>query len=67
MKGYENLIKELKKQEISIPQLATKIDMSKQLLYYHLRNFKKGKNTFKAVQLEKICDTLNKTISFFLD
>ena len=67
MKGYENLIKELKKQEISIPQLATKIDMSKQLLYYHLRNFKKGKNTFKVVQLEKICDTLNKKISFFLD
>ena len=67
MKGYEKLIKELKKQEISIPQLATKINMSKQLLYYHLRNFKKGKNTFKVIQLEKICSILNKNINFFLD
>ena len=42
MDVYQQVIEKIKKEYKSIPIFADELDMSKQLLYYHLWNLKKG-------------------------
>lgn len=65
MEIYETLLKKIRKKYRNISNFANEVDMSKQLLSYHLENLEKGKNTFRANQLKLICDKLGLDLNFF--
>ncbi|MBP7739157.1 MAG: hypothetical protein KA080_00340 [Leptotrichiaceae bacterium] len=65
MDVYQQVIEKIKKEYKSIPIFADELDMSKQLLYYHLWNLKKGKISFKKDKLIEISKKLK--IDIFLD
>ena len=65
MEIYEILLKKIKKKYKNISNFANEVDMSKQLLSYHLENLEKGNNTFRANQLKVISDKLDLDLNFF--
>lgn len=65
MNVYKNLLKKINEQYKSVPIFAKEMNMSKQLLYYHLSNLKNGKITFKPRQLKEMSSKLQVDINFF--
>ena len=64
MNAYKNLLKKINEQYKSVPIFAKEMNMSKQLLYYHLSNLKNGKITFKPKQLKEMSSKLQVDINF---
>lgn len=54
-----------KKKQIKYSQLAKELNISRQDLYYHLKNLKNHKITFSIEQIKVICEFLKIDISIF--
>lgn len=53
------------KKQIKYSQLAKELGISRQNLYYHLKNLKNHKISFSIEQIKTICDFLKIDISIF--
>lgn len=63
-----SIIKEKKsKKNFKYINMVKKLGISRQCLFKHLKNLEKGKNTFSAIQMQKICDFLNEDIQIFFE
>lgn len=67
MKVIKILKDKKQKKEIKYIELAKYLGITKQCFYKHLKKLEKGKISFSAAQIKKICSYLNEDISIFFD
>lgn len=68
MKTWDKVNAKRKEKRVKIKEIAKELGITKQTLYYHIRNIKeKEKNTFSVEQMQKISDILKEDISIFFD
>ena len=68
MKTWDKVNAKRKEKRVKIEEIAKELGITKQTLYYHIRNIKeKEKNTFSVEQMQKISDILKEDISIFFD
>lgn len=67
LKVLEILEDKKRKKELKYVELAKCLGITKQCFSKHLKKLKKGKISFSALQIQKICKFLNEDVSIFFD
>ena len=67
LKVLEILEEKKRKKELKYVELAKYLGITKQCFSKHLKKLRKGKISFSALQIQKICSFLNEDISIFFD